>query len=188
MARRDRRGRLRRGPRAHRERALLLSSPTSSHTVPPDDHRHEGKHQRPQPSPGGDRARPRTVGAPTSTSRAKPPTATSGLPSITVGADPEMTPRVETLSVPYAFISNNAIGAITRLRDMKIEPFLIASSLRAGTQQNRARPMISPALVMMFFMSPSLPASVEPLDPQLSTLDVAFTAFPQSAPHSAPPL
>jgi hypothetical protein len=31
---------------------------------------------------------------------------------ITVGGDPEMTPRVETLSVPYAFIANDAIGVI----------------------------------------------------------------------------
>ena len=41
---------------------------------------------------------------------------------ITVGADPEMTPRVETLSVPYAFISNNAIGAITPI-SVEIQAF-----------------------------------------------------------------
>ncbi len=34
---------------------------------------------------------------------------------ITVGDDPEMTPRVEVASVPYAFLANNAIGAITPL-------------------------------------------------------------------------
>ena len=32
---------------------------------------------------------------------------------ITVGNDPEMGPRVEVASVPYAFLSNNAVGAIT---------------------------------------------------------------------------
>jgi len=31
---------------------------------------------------------------------------------IKVGEDPEMTPRVETLSVPYAFVANDAIGVI----------------------------------------------------------------------------
>jgi general secretion pathway protein E len=35
--------------------------------------------------------------------------------------------------------TNDAIGAITRLRDMKVEPFLIASSLRAVIAQRLVR-------------------------------------------------
>ena len=34
--------------------------------------------------------------------------------------------------------TNDAIGAITRLRDMKVEPFLLASSLRAVRQRRSA--------------------------------------------------
>src|SRR5688572_28872234 len=34
---------------------------------------------------------------------------------ITVGDDPEMSPRAPTLSVPYAFVADNAIGNITPL-------------------------------------------------------------------------
>jgi general secretion pathway protein E len=39
--------------------------------------------------------------------------------------------------------TNDAIGAITRLRDMKIEPFLIASSLRAVVAQRLVRRLCS---------------------------------------------
>ena len=35
--------------------------------------------------------------------------------------------------------TNDAVGAITRLRDMKVEPFLIASTLRAVLAQRLVR-------------------------------------------------